>query len=117
MEGEWEGLYRHVTSCDVLTCLPQDIAVLTNNVDRCLYYEQNSQNVQSRYFCDLPLGYINENMNPPRNRPQPIPINQTLCEVGLGLGLGARHMCRLGFQVWVGVDVVSHTCAGNHVAP
>ncbi len=59
----------------------QDIAILTNNASRCPYYQQNSQNVQSRFYCAVPDSYINANLNPPRNQRQPIPINQTECEV------------------------------------
>ena len=65
-----------------VTCL-QDIAVLTNNASRCRYYQENSQNVRSRYYCALPQSYINANLNPNRNREQPIPIDQETCEVNL----------------------------------
>ena len=67
-----------------MICCPtpsQDIAVLTNDARRCEYYQTNSQNVMSRFYCRLPEGYIIENMNPPRNRMQPIPIDRETCEV------------------------------------
>lgn len=55
--------------------------MLTNDPRRCAYYQERSQNVESRFYCQLPQGYIIENMNPNRNRPQPIPIDQETCEV------------------------------------
>ena len=56
---------------------------MTNDPRRCAEYQEKSQNVQSRFYCKLPQGYIIENMNAPRNRPQPIPIDQETCEVRL----------------------------------
>lgn len=63
----------------------QDVAILTNDVERCVQYQNTSQNVQSRFYCSLPQGYIVENMNPPRNRRQPIPIDKETCEVREGV--------------------------------
>ena len=54
------------------------MAILTNNVQRCPDYQANSQNVQSRFFCDVPRGFITRNRN---NNNVNIPITREECEV------------------------------------
>jgi hypothetical protein len=52
----------------------RDIAVLTNQPQRCEAYQAESQNVKDRWFCDLPYTARQYNNN------QPIPISQEPCE-------------------------------------
>ncbi|KAK7102363.1 protein DD3-3-like [Littorina saxatilis] len=40
-----------------------DIAVMTNNVSRCEYYQQESQNVKERWACILPVETIEKSRN------------------------------------------------------
>ena len=56
----------------------QDIAVLTNDVSRCEYYREESQNVKSRWACIIPSGLFQRNVR--TNNPV-IPNNQEDCEV------------------------------------
>ena len=58
----------------------QDVAILTNDVMRCRQYQRESENVNSRFACVLPDGYIAENFNLNRNR-YAIPITKEECEV------------------------------------
>ena len=51
---------------------------MTNDASRCEMYQEESQNVKSRFACVLPNGYIQENLN----EDDPIiPITQAECEV------------------------------------
>ena len=34
-----------------------DIAILTNNIDRCKYYEIQSENVKTRFYCSVPANF------------------------------------------------------------
>ncbi|XP_070559546.1 protein DD3-3-like [Ptychodera flava] len=55
----------------------KDIAIMTNNARRCPFYEEESENVKSRWACQVPQGYIDENIN--SNQPI-IPTNKEDCE-------------------------------------
>ena len=58
----------------------QDIVIFTTDVQRCPYYQRESENVKSRYACILPPEFINSrNSNNGRNAI--IPITQEDCEV------------------------------------
>jgi len=52
----------------------RDIAILTNQPQRCESYQAESQNVKSRFFCDLPASSLT-------SRRKYIPINQGDCEM------------------------------------
>jgi hypothetical protein len=52
----------------------RDIAILTNQPERCAAYQAESQNVKPRKFCDLPYTARQYNSN------KPIPITQAACE-------------------------------------
>lgn len=57
----------------------QDIAILTNDVMRCPYYQENSQNVQSRFACVLPEEVINSMRNTNIRSRYVIPITAEEC--------------------------------------
>ena len=61
----------------------QDIAILTNDVSRCDYYKQESQNVKSRWVCEVPDTYLYHirGKHKWRKRNAIIPINKAECEV------------------------------------
>uniref|UniRef100_T1JAG2 Uncharacterized protein n=1 Tax=Strigamia maritima TaxID=126957 RepID=T1JAG2_STRMM len=54
----------------------KDIVVLTNNVSRCSYYKQQSENVQSRWSCELPQEVLLDI----RDKGLAIPISKEDCE-------------------------------------
>ena len=45
-----------MTLCHVL--LLQDLAILTTDVQRCVYYEQESENVKGRGMCVMPREFL-----------------------------------------------------------
>ena len=61
----------------------QDIAVFTNDVSRCEYYQAESQNVKPRWACIIPSGLRKKNAR--TNNPI-IPNNREDCEVRSGSG-------------------------------
>ena len=55
---------RRYPVCHVL--LLQDLAILTTDVQRCVYYEQESENVKGRGMCVMPRDFLlhfNQNNN------------------------------------------------------
>jgi hypothetical protein len=52
-----------------------DIAILTDDISKCNYYQSESENVKSRFYCSVPDGYLMANS---RNL---IPNNQMDCQV------------------------------------
>ncbi|XP_047136230.1 protein DD3-3 [Hydra vulgaris] len=52
----------------------KDIAVMTNDVRRCRFYQQESENVKSRFYCDAP-GYIGDS-----DVSVNLPITKEACE-------------------------------------
>ena len=56
----------------------QDIAIMTNNVTRCPYYQFESQNVKSRWHCVLPHTFMYQHMNDNNLK---LPNNQEDCKV------------------------------------
>lgn len=61
----------------ILSCLQQDIAVLTNDVSRCKMYQSESENVKGRWACKVAREYLKK-MN---WRNYKIPNNREDCEV------------------------------------
>lgn len=57
----------------------QDIAIFTNDVTRCPYYQEESQNVKSRSACVLPEDYINRMKNANIRNTFVIPITPNEC--------------------------------------
>ena len=72
-----EGTYTHAWFSAI-----QDIAVFTNNVTHCVYYQDESANVKSRYACVLPTETIQANVNN-RGNNYIIPNNEAECRVSL----------------------------------
>ena len=60
--------------------LLQDIAVMTNDVSRCHYYKQESQNVKSKWDCVFPQNIMNKFKVNKINIQ--LPNNKEDCEVG-----------------------------------
>jgi len=56
----------------------KDIAVFTDNTDRCDYYKQESENVKGRWYCDVPQTFVDEKYSPD-SRDAFIPLNATAC--------------------------------------
>ncbi|KAJ8047707.1 Protein DD3-3 [Holothuria leucospilota] len=54
-----------------------DIAIMTNDATRCPYYQAESQNVKSRFYCQVPNQLLLDNIL--SNKPY-IPITQEECE-------------------------------------
>jgi len=54
----------------------RDVAILTNDPQRCAAYQAESQNVKSRFFCEVPEIYWTLYPNPGQ---RPIPIDPTAC--------------------------------------
>ncbi|XP_801877.1 protein DD3-3 [Strongylocentrotus purpuratus] len=90
-----------------------DIAVFTNDAERCEYYQTESQNVKSRWACDLPFSYLQENRNANRNRPV-IPITKEACEaVEIENAAGGNAT----FGVWkeyASFNMSAPACRENH---
>lgn len=63
------------------TFFPQDIAVMTNDVSRCDYYQQESQNVKGKYYCKPPATYMKELSKVKIPKIPKIPITKEECEV------------------------------------
>ena len=61
----------------ILSCLRQDIAVLTNDISRCKMYQSESENVKARWACKVAREYLKK-MN---WRNYKIPNNREDCEV------------------------------------
>ena len=61
----------------ILSCLQQDIAVLTNDISRCKMYQSESENVKGRWACKVAREYLKK-MN---WRNYKIPNNREDCEV------------------------------------
>ena len=57
----------------------KDIAVFTDDISRCDYYQQQSENVKGRWYCKVSEEFLNENYNP-GDRNAIIPINKDDCE-------------------------------------
>jgi len=57
----------------------KDIAVFTDDTSRCEYYEEESENIKGRWYCDVSDDFLNDNYNP-GNRDAIIPINKEDCE-------------------------------------
>jgi len=56
----------------------RDVAILTNQPQRCDAYRGESQNVKPKYWCKVPSDWQTDQIN--RGRTGFIPINQTECE-------------------------------------
>ena len=63
------------------TFFQQDIAVMTNDVSRCDYYQQESQNVKGKYYCKPPATYMKELSKVKIPKIPKIPITKEECEV------------------------------------
>ena len=72
-----EGTFKHACFSSM-----QDIAILTNNVTNCVYYQEESANVKSRHACVLPTATIQANVNNKGNN-YVIPNNEAECQVSL----------------------------------
>ena len=70
----------------------QDIAILTNNVTNCVYYQQESANVKSRFACVLPTETVQANVNN-KGKKFIIPNNQAGCEVSIFLLAAVVRLC------------------------
>jgi hypothetical protein len=57
----------------------KDIAVFTDDTDRCEMYENESENVKGRWHCHVSDEFLKENYNPDA-REDKIPINKEKCE-------------------------------------
>lgn len=55
----------------------RDIVVMTNNVSKCSYYKAESENVKSRWACDVPKGFLSCN---PFKQIREVPDNKEECE-------------------------------------
>ena len=51
---------------------------MTNNVSKCSYYKAESENVKSRWACDVPKGFLSCN---PFKQIREVPDNKEECEV------------------------------------
>jgi len=59
----------------------KDIAVFTDDLSRCDLYQQESENVKGRWYCDVGEEFLNEHYDPHERDPDiPIPIDQVSCE-------------------------------------
>lgn len=60
----------------------RDVVVFTNDMSRCAYYEAESENVKSRFYCKPPAGYLDYlKTRGDNNRYEKyIPITQVECE-------------------------------------
>jgi len=56
----------------------RDIAVLTNQPRRCAEYQRESQNVKSRFYCQLPDGFVKQQAA--QGKTAFIPIERSACE-------------------------------------
>jgi len=56
----------------------KDIAVFTDDTSRCQYYQEESENVKGRWYCDVSDRFLNDNYNP-NSRDAIIPINEDDC--------------------------------------
>lgn len=79
----------------------QDIVVFTNNVTNCVYYQNESANVKSRFACVLPTETIQANVNNRGKKPT-IPNNRSKCDVSLLLLTPVVCMC---------AHVFTYTCS------
>lgn len=55
----------------------KDVAIFTNDPERCSYYKSESQNVKDKYYCHVHEDYLSRFRAPPRDRT--IPITEEEC--------------------------------------
>ena len=72
------------------------MAILTNNVTRCPYYEEESANVKSRWGCIVHDDLISRNLN--QRRRAVIPNTEEGCKVSYVNDLLSEHSWQLPLQ-------------------
>ncbi|XP_071484250.1 protein DD3-3-like [Diadema antillarum] len=90
-----------------------DIAVLTNDPTRCEYYQTESQNVKSRWACDLPFSYLQENINANRNNPV-IPNTKEECEAVTIENPAGGNGTRGVWKEFPSFNISAPICRENH---
>lgn len=90
-----------------------DVAVLTNDPERCEYYQTESQNVKSRWACELPFSYLQENINANRNRPV-IPNNQADCEAVEIENAAGGNVTKGIWKEFSSFNISAPECRENH---
>ena len=58
----------------------KDIAIFTDDTSRCEYYQQESENIQGRWYCHVSDEFLNDNYDPSNRNNAIIPTNKDDCE-------------------------------------